>query len=153
MEGPHALSHEVSAYIYIYILIRSIHEKLLNFILATNLICQVLFWCFIFLFLQLSCIFIVWFTAAGGRGGKNLSLKLEFFTLESHNKKKSKSSIRSSSSTYYSSSLATSTPGKEFKIIYSQMPLSKFPMEIECLKLDLHLSGFLVTKTTIKSSL
>ena len=40
-------------------------------------------------------------------------------------------------------------PGREFKTIYGQLPLEIFPVEIEYLKLDLHVSGFLVNKSTI----
>ena len=40
-------------------------------------------------------------------------------------------------------------PGREFKIIYDQMPLEKFPVKIESLKLNLHFNDFLVNKSNI----
>ena len=94
-------------------------------------------------------IFIVSFTATGKKKKKKkLPLKLESFTLEF-----SKLSITSSSTIHYSISLATSMAGREFKIIYGEMPLEKFPIEIESLKLNFHFNGYLVNKTTTKSSL
>ena len=150
------LTWRLCFYIYIYIYIDKIHPwKVIKFYIGCqlNLLGSILVFYFPIFTVRLYFHSLVYCCRGKGGGGGNLSLTLESFILEFHNKKKSKSSIRSSSSIYYSSSLATSTPGKEFKIIYSQMPLSKFPVKIECLKLDLHLSGLLVNKTTIKSSL